>query len=51
MGALRVIVLVILAVIPVVFRKPVAVRSRPLVVDMDVVPLLSVGPPLMVFRV
>ena len=38
----RVIVLVILAVIPVVPSVYVAVRGLPLVVDMDVVPLVAV---------
>src|SRR5919106_3222006 len=51
MGALRVIVLVILAVIPVVLRVPNAVRGPPLIVDMDVVVLLAVERLLMVFRI
>jgi hypothetical protein len=50
-GAVRVIVLVILAVIPVALLVPLAVRGLPLIVDMDVVVLLAVSPLLMVFRI
>jgi hypothetical protein len=50
-GALRVIALVILAVIPVVLRVPNAVRGPPLIVDMDVVVLLGVERLLLVFRI
>src|SRR5688572_3884943 len=51
LGGVRVVVLVVGAVIPVVPRVRVAVRSLPLVVDMDVVPFLAVGPLLLVFLV
>ncbi len=51
MGGVRVIVLVILAVIPVALLVRLAVRSLPPVVDMDVVPLLAIGPLLLVFRI
>ena len=51
MGGVRVIVLVILAVKPVVLRVPIAVRGLPVVVDMDVVVLLAVGPLLLVFGI
>src|SRR5215216_1549015 len=51
MGALRVIVLVILAVIPVVLRVANAVRGPPLIVDMDVVVLVAVERLLVVFRI
>src|SRR5215208_2203469 len=51
MGGVRVIVLVILAVIPVVPLVRVAIRGLPPVVDMDVVPLLAVGPLRFVFRI
>ena len=51
MGAPRVIVLVILAVIPVVLRVPNAVRGPPLIVDVDVVVLLAVERLLLVFRI
>jgi hypothetical protein len=47
----RVIVLVVLAVIPVVPLVCVAVRGLPLVVDMDVVPLLAVERFLRVFLI
>jgi hypothetical protein len=51
MGALRVIVLVILAVIPVVLRVANAVRGPPLIVDMDVVVLVAVERLLVVFPI
>src|SRR5215208_3514174 len=51
MGGVRVIVLVILAVIPVVLLVRLAGRQLPLVVDMDPVPLLAVGPLRFVFRI
>src|SRR5215203_973334 len=51
MGGVRVIVLVILAVISVVPLVRVAIRGLPPVVDMDVVPLLAVGPLRFVFRI
>src|SRR5215213_4173428 len=47
----RVVVLVILAVIPGVTLVRPAVRGLPLVVDMDVVPLLAVEGLLLVFRI
>jgi hypothetical protein len=49
MGALRVIVLVILAVISVVLRVANAVQGPPLIVDMDVVVLVAVERLLVVF--
>src|SRR5918994_6392362 len=49
LGGVRVIVLVILAVIPGVTLVPRAIRGLPLVVDMDVVPLLAVERLLLVF--
>src|SRR5215207_1209908 len=51
LGGVRVIVLVVLAVIPVVPLVRVAVRSLPLVVDMDVVPFLAVERLLLVFLI
>jgi hypothetical protein len=51
LSGVRVIVLVVLAVIPVVPRVRVAVRGLPLVVDMDVVPLLAVERLLRVFLI
>src|SRR5215203_3531565 len=51
MGGVRVIVLMILAVIPVVLLVRLAGRQLPPVVDMDVVPLLAVGPLRFVFRI
>ena len=51
MGALRIIVLVILAVIPVVLRVANAVRGPPLIVDIDVVVLVAVERLLVVFRI
>src|SRR5215216_2228674 len=51
MGGVRVIVLMILAVIPVVLLVRLAGRQLPLVVDMDPVPLLAVGPLRFVFRI
>ena len=50
-GAVRVVVLVILAVIPVALLVPLAIRGLPLVVDMNVVVLLAVVPLLVVFRI
>jgi hypothetical protein len=51
MARVRVIVFVILAVIPVVPLVRLAVWGLPRVVDMDVVPLLAVGPLLLVFGI
>ena len=50
-GGVRVVVLVILAVIPGVTLVRLAVRGLPLVVDMDVVPLLAVERLLCVFLI
>ena len=44
LGRVRVVVLVVLAVIPVVLLMPLAVWDLPLVIDVDVVVLLAVGP-------
>src|SRR5687768_15996687 len=51
LGRVRVVVLVILAVIPGLTLVPRAVRGLPVVVDMDVVPLLAVEGLLLVFRI
>src|SRR5215216_5863874 len=51
LGGVRVVVLVILAVIPGLTLVPRAVRGLPVVVDMDVVPLLAVEGLLLVFRI
>src|SRR5215212_7123002 len=50
-GGVRVVVLVILAVIPGLTLVRLAVRGLPLVVDMDVVPLLAVERLLLVFGI
>src|ERR671919_2623818 len=50
-GGVRVVVLVVGAVIPGVTLVRLAVRGLPLVVDMDVVPLLAVERLLLVFRI
>jgi hypothetical protein len=44
LGRVRVVVLVVLAVIPVVLLMPLAIPGLPLIVDVDVVVLLAVGP-------
>jgi hypothetical protein len=44
LGRVWVVVLVVLAVIPVVLLMPLTVRSLPLVIDVDVIVLLALGP-------